>query len=115
MHPLAGLATAALGAGAGPFLAGLTVRVPALSRVVEPEPGRMREAGRVPGAGGWLPAGWWWGAGAEPRRRLLLSGLAAAGCGLAGLGVGAAAALPAYLWFGLAASVLTVIDLEHHR
>jgi leader peptidase (prepilin peptidase)/N-methyltransferase len=120
MHPVAGLATAALGAAAGPFLAGLTIRVPALGRALEPEPGRVRDpgpvpGGPVPGAAGWLPAGWWSGAGAQPRRRLLLSGLAAAGCGLAGLGVGAGAALPAYLWFGLAAGVLTVIDLEHQR
>jgi leader peptidase (prepilin peptidase)/N-methyltransferase len=115
MHPVTGLATAALGAAAGPALAGLTVRVPALGRALEPEPGRLRRAGLAPGVAGWLPAGWWRGGGAEPRRRLLLSGLAAAGCGLAGLGVGAAAALPAYVWFGLAASVLTVIDLEQHR
>jgi leader peptidase (prepilin peptidase) / N-methyltransferase len=107
MHPVAGLATAALGACAGPFLAGLAVRVPA--------------------GGERLPAGWWRGPNggpdsasgsgpdAGPRLRLLLAGLAAVGCGLAGLGVGLAAALPAYLWFGLAASLLTVVDVQHHR
>jgi leader peptidase (prepilin peptidase) / N-methyltransferase len=46
---------------------------------------------------------------------VLLTGLAAFGCGLAGLGIGGPAALPAYLWFGLAAAALTVIDVEHHR
>jgi leader peptidase (prepilin peptidase)/N-methyltransferase len=95
MHPVAGLAAAVVGAAAGPFLAGLVVRVPA--------------------GGGWLPAGWWRGADAGPRLRLLLAALAAVGCGLGGLGVGAGVALPAYLWFGLAASLLTVIDVQHHR
>jgi leader peptidase (prepilin peptidase)/N-methyltransferase len=95
MHPATGLVAAVLGAGTGPALAGLTLRVPE--------------------AGPWLPAGWWRGADASPRRRATLAGLAAVACGLAGLGIGTAAALPAYLWFALAACVLTVVDVEHHR
>jgi leader peptidase (prepilin peptidase)/N-methyltransferase len=132
MHPIAGLAAAALGGLCGPLLAGLTVRVPDAGRlrpgVQRPgvqRPGVQRPGMRRPGMrrpGGWLrpgvrrlPVGWWRGAGAGPRRRVLLTGLAMLGCGLAGLGIGARAALPAYLCFGLAAAALTVIDMEHHR
>jgi leader peptidase (prepilin peptidase) / N-methyltransferase len=95
VHPDAALAAAALGGAAGPLLAGLTVRVPV--------------------AGPWLTAGWWRGAGTAAGRRVLLAALGAAGAGLAGLGIGFAAALPAYLWFGLAAAALSVIDAEHRR
>src|SRR5215212_3805923 len=95
LHPAAGLGGLLLGAVCGPFLAGLTARVPA----GEPLFG----------------SGWWFGRGAGGGRRGLLAALGALGAGLAGLGVGWHAALPAYLWFGLAAAVLTVVDVEHHR
>ncbi len=140
MHPIAGLVAATLGALAGPFLAGLTVRVPDAAQRL---PAGRLPAGRLPAdrwrggrwrggrwrggrwrgdwwrgdwwRGGRWPAGWWRGADAGPRRRLVLGALAALGCGLAGLGIGPHPALPAYLWFGLAAAALTVIDVEHHR
>lgn len=79
----------------GPGLAGLTLRIP----VSEP----------------CWPAGWWHGAGVGRRRLSVVTAASMVSLGLAGAGIGFAGALPAYLWFGAIAVVLTVIDVEHHR
>jgi len=92
---LAGVGAALLGALAGPFLAALTVRVPAGEATVR--------------------GGAWAGRPASPRRRLVVTALAAAVLGAVGLGVGADAALPAYLWLGAVGVALAVIDLDCHR
>jgi leader peptidase (prepilin peptidase)/N-methyltransferase len=84
-----------LGALLGPFLAGLTVRVPAGDRL--------------------LTAGGWSGAPASRARRITVTVLSAAVLGVIGAGVGAAAALPAYLWLGAVGVTLGVIDIECHR
>jgi leader peptidase (prepilin peptidase) / N-methyltransferase len=90
------LGCALLGALLGPFLAGLTVTVPTDGEPV-------------------LTGGAWRGAAASPRRRLWMSLLAAAVLGVIGAGVGADAALPAYLWLGAVGAVLAVIDVDCHR
>ncbi len=90
-----GLACAALGALLGPFLAGLTVRIPAEDPV--------------------FATGWWRGEPADGRRIVLVTALAAVVLGAVGLGVGATTALPAYLWLGAVAVTLAVIDVDCHR
>jgi leader peptidase (prepilin peptidase)/N-methyltransferase len=91
----AGVGCAALGALLGPFLAGLTVRVPAGAALLT--------------AAGWL------GGPAGRARRVAVTVLAAAVLGAIGAGVGAGAALPAYLWLGAVGLALGVIDVDCHR
>jgi leader peptidase (prepilin peptidase) / N-methyltransferase len=91
----AGVGCALLGALLGPFLAGLTVRVPAGDPL--------------------LTASGWSGAPASRARRITVTVLSAAVLGVIGAGVGAAAALPAYLWLGAVGVTLGVIDIECHR
>jgi leader peptidase (prepilin peptidase)/N-methyltransferase len=90
-----GLACAALGALLGPFLAGLTVRIPADDSV--------------------FATGWWRGEPADRRRIVLVTALIAVVLGAVGLGVGATAELPAYLWLGAVGVTLAVIDVDCHR
>jgi leader peptidase (prepilin peptidase)/N-methyltransferase len=91
----AGVGCALLGAVLGPFLAGLTVRVPAGDPL--------------------LPAGGWLGEPASRARRISVTVLSAAVLGAIGAGVGADAALPAYLWLGVVGVTLGVIDVDCHR
>jgi leader peptidase (prepilin peptidase) / N-methyltransferase len=90
-----GVGCALLGAVLGPVLAGLTVRVPADEPMVS--------------AGGWL------GRPASRARRIVVTLLAAAVLGAIGAGIGADAALPAYLWLGMVGVTLGVIDVDCHR
>jgi leader peptidase (prepilin peptidase)/N-methyltransferase len=90
-----GVAAATLGAALGPFLAALTVRVPA----GEPLWGK----------------GAWRGEPASPGRRAVLIALAAAVLGAVGAAVGAEPQLPAYLWLGAVGLTLAVIDLDCSR
>jgi leader peptidase (prepilin peptidase) / N-methyltransferase len=86
---------AVLGLLLGPFLAGLTVRIPADQPVLT--------------ADGWI------GGAASPGRRAWVTVLAAAVLGAVGGGIGAEAALPAYLWLGAVGLALAVIDIDCHR
>jgi leader peptidase (prepilin peptidase)/N-methyltransferase len=86
---------AALGLLLGPFLAGLTLRIPADQPV--------------------LTANGWWGGAASPARRARVTVLAAAVLGAVGGGIGAEATLPAYLWLGAVGLTLAVIDIDCHR
>ncbi len=95
MSVLAGVGCALLGAVLGPFLAGLTVRVPAGEPL--------------------LTSGAWRGEPAGRRRLVAVTVLAAAALGVIGAGVGAGAALPAYLWFGAVGVTLGVIDVDCQR
>lgn len=95
MSVSAGLACVLLGVLLGPMLAGLTVRLPAGDALLT--------------AGGWL------GAPAGRARRITVTVLAAAVLGVIGAGVGADAALPAYLWLGAVGVTLGVVDLDCHR
>ena len=95
MSVLAGAGSALLGGLLGPFLAGLTVRVPA--------------DGPLLTAAGWL------GRPATGTRRVVVSLVAAAVLGAIGAGVGGDAALPAYLWLGAVGVTLAVIDIDCHR
>lgn len=88
----AGLACAAGGAALGPWLAALTLRVPA----GEPLWGK----------------GAWRGEPAPPPRRAVLTVLAAVVLGAVGGALGAAPELPAYLWLGAVGLTLAVIDLD---
>jgi leader peptidase (prepilin peptidase)/N-methyltransferase len=90
-----GLGCAALGAAVGPFLAGLTMRVPA---------GEPVRAG-----------GAWRGEPATPSRTALVSALAAVVLGAIGTAIGAERELLAFLWLGLVAVPLAVIDVECQR
>ena len=87
-----GAACAVLGAALGPFLAGLTLRVPA------------GEPWWVPGAERGVPAGM--------RRVGVVTALAALVLGSVGAAIGVAPELPAYLWLGAAGLTLAVIDLD---
>jgi leader peptidase (prepilin peptidase)/N-methyltransferase len=95
----AGVAGAVLGAGlgllAGPFLAGLTVRLPAGEPLVT-------RAG-------------WGGAPAGRTRLLVVTALAGAVLGVVGAGVGWHAQLPAYLWLAAVGVTLAVVDAETKR
>jgi leader peptidase (prepilin peptidase) / N-methyltransferase len=86
------LVGAGLGLVAGPFLAGLTLRVP------EKEPI-------------WTADGWR-GAPAGGRRVGIVTGLAVLGCGVVGAGVGLHPVLTAYLWLAAVGVVLLVVDAE---
>ena len=90
-----GVGSAALGLLIGPFLAGLTVRIPA------DQPALTRDG--------------WRGGAAGPVRRVVLTGLAGAVLGTVGGGLGADPALPAYLWLGAVGVTLAVIDADCHR
>lgn len=87
-----GVGCALLGAALGPFLAGLTLRVPADRPLVVP--------------GGWrgVPAG--------RRRVAAVSALAALALGAVGAALGAEPELPAYLWLAAVGVTLAVIDLD---
>jgi leader peptidase (prepilin peptidase) / N-methyltransferase len=90
-----GVGCAVLGAAVGPFLAGLTLRVPA------GEPVRTGGAWRGEPAGG--------------RRLVTVTVLAALVLGAIGVAIGAEPELLAYLWLGLVAVPLAVIDVETLR
>lgn len=90
-----GIGCAVLGAAVGPFLAGLTVRVPAGDPV------------RTGGA--------WRGEPATTARIALVTALAAAVLGAIGATIGAEPELLAFLWLGLVAVPLAVIDVESLR
>lgn len=87
-----GLASALLGLAVGPFLAGLTLRVPAGDPLL------------VPGA--------WRGAPAGGRRIAAVTALAAVTLGAIGAAVGAEPQLAALLWLGLVGVPLAVIDVD---
>ena len=99
MSVFAGVGCALLGALLGPLLASLTVRVPAGDPLFT--------------KGAWRGA--WRGEPAGPRRRVVLVVLAALVLGAVGAGVGWAAPLPAYLWFGAVGVALGVIDVDCQR
>jgi len=90
-----GAACAALGLLLGPFLAGLTVRIPADEPV--------------------LTADGWRGGEASRARRVWVTVTAAVVLGAVGVGVGAEAALPAFLWLGAVGLTLAAIDIDCHR
>jgi leader peptidase (prepilin peptidase)/N-methyltransferase len=81
-----------LGVVLGPFLAGLTLRVPAGDPV--------------------LGKRWWAGGDAGPGRIGIVTGLAAVALGAVGAAIGAGAELPAYLWLAAVGVTLAVIDLD---
>jgi len=87
-----GIACAALGLVLGPFLAGLTLRVPAGDPV--------------------LGKRWWGGGDAGPGRRAVVTGLAVGTLGAVGAAFGGTAALPAFLWLAAVGVTLAVIDLD---
>jgi leader peptidase (prepilin peptidase) / N-methyltransferase len=86
---------AVLGLALGPFLAGLTLSVPA----GDPLLGKR----------------WWRGGDASPRRVGLVTGLAAVALGAVAGAVQAEPQLPAYLWLAAVGVTLAVIDLETLR
>lgn len=90
-----GIGCAVLGAAVGPFLAGLTLRVPA------GEPVRTDQA--------------WRGEPADQRRVAVVTALSALVCGAIGAAVGAAPELLALLWLGLVGVPLAVIDIDCQR
>lgn len=92
---LAAVGCAVAGAALGPYLAGLTLRVPA--------------------AGPWSGDRWWLGGAASRGRVVLVTVLAAVACGAVGAAYGWAAELPAYLWLAAVGVTLAVIDWEHLR
>jgi leader peptidase (prepilin peptidase) / N-methyltransferase len=92
---LVGLLGALLGIVLGPFLAGLTMSVPAGDPV--------------------LGKRWWRGGQASPRRVAVVTALAAVALGAMAGAVGAAPQLPAYLWLAAVGVTLAVIDLETMR
>jgi leader peptidase (prepilin peptidase) / N-methyltransferase len=92
---LVGLLGALLGIVLGPFLAGLTLSVPAGDPV--------------------LGKRWWRGGQASPRRVGIVTGLAAVALGAVAGAVGAEPQLPAYLWLAAVGVALAVIDLETLR
>lgn len=87
-----GVGCAVLGALLGPFLAGLTLRVPADRPLV------------VAGACRGVPA--------SPRRVAVVTALAAVTLGGVGAALGAEPELPAYLWLAAVGVTLSVIDLD---
>jgi leader peptidase (prepilin peptidase) / N-methyltransferase len=89
---LVGGLCALLGLALGPFLAGLTLRVPAGDPI--------------------LGKRWWAGGDAGPRRIGIVTGLAAVALGAVGGTVGAAPELAAYLWLAPLGVTLAVIDLD---
>jgi leader peptidase (prepilin peptidase) / N-methyltransferase len=95
MSGAVGGACAALGLLLGPFLAGLTLRVPA------DEP--------------MLVAGGWRGGAAGRTRVAVVTALAGAVLGTIGAAVGPHAQLPAYLWLGAVGVTLGVVDVDCHR
>jgi leader peptidase (prepilin peptidase)/N-methyltransferase len=92
---LVGLLGALLGVVLGPFLAGLTLSVPAGDPV--------------------LGKRWWRGGQASPRRVAIVTVLAAVALGAVAGAVGAAPQLPAYLWLAAVGVTLAVIDIETLR
>lgn len=90
-----GLVGAVLGVVLGPFLAGLTLSVPAGDPV--------------------LGKRWWRGGQASPRRVGVVGGLAAVALGAVAGAVGAEPQLPAYLWLAAVGVTLAVIDIETMR
>ena len=92
MSVVVGVACAAAGAVLGPFLAGLTLRVPADEPL--------------------LTAGAWRGCPAGARRVGVVTVLAAAVLGAVGAATGAEPELAAYLWLAAVGLTLAVIDLE---
>ncbi len=92
---IVGAGGAVLGLLLGPFLAGLTLRIPSGEPV--------------------LVAGAWRGGAADRLRVASVTLLAAAILGTIGAGIGADAALPAYLWLGAVGLTLGVIDVDCHR
>jgi leader peptidase (prepilin peptidase)/N-methyltransferase len=91
----AGVGGALLGALLGPFLAGLTIRVPAGDPL--------------------LTAAAWRGEPASARRLAVVTVLAAAALGVTGAGIGPHAQLPAYLWLAAVGVTLGVIDVDCQR
>jgi leader peptidase (prepilin peptidase)/N-methyltransferase len=89
---LVGVGCAVLGLVLGPFLAGLTLRIPAGDPV--------------------LGKRWWAGGAAWPRRAGIVTALAAVALGAVGAAIGTAAELPAYLWLAAVGVTLAVIDLD---
>jgi leader peptidase (prepilin peptidase)/N-methyltransferase len=90
-----GVLGAVLGVVLGPFLAGLTLSVPAGDPV--------------------LGKRWWRGGQASPRRVGIVTVLAAVALGAVAGAVGAEPQLPAYLWLAAVGVTLAVIDLETLR
>jgi leader peptidase (prepilin peptidase) / N-methyltransferase len=86
---------ALLGIVLGPFLAGLTLSVPAADPV--------------------LGKRWWRGGRASPRRIAAVTALAAVALGSVAGAMGAKPQLPAYLWLAAVGVPLAVIDLETLR
>jgi leader peptidase (prepilin peptidase)/N-methyltransferase len=86
---------ALLGIVLGPFLAGLTLSVPAGDPV--------------------LGKRWWRGGEASARRVALVTALAAVALGAVAGAVGAAPELPAYLWLAAVGVTLAVVDVETLR
>ena len=92
---LVGLLGALLGVVLGPFLAGLTLSVPAGDPVL---------------------GKWWWRGGEAGRRRVVVvTGLAVVAMGAVAGAVGAEPELPAYLWLAAVGVTLAVIDIETMR
>jgi leader peptidase (prepilin peptidase)/N-methyltransferase len=69
----------------------------------------------VPEDGPLLTADGWRGRPASGRRVAVVTVLAAAALGATGAGLGATAALPAYLWLGAVGVTLAVIDVDCQR
>jgi leader peptidase (prepilin peptidase) / N-methyltransferase len=92
---LVGLLGALFGVVLGPFLAGLTLSVPAGDPV--------------------LGKRWWRGGQASARRVGLVTALAAVALGAVAGSVGAEPQLPAYLWLAAVGVTLAVIDVETLR
>src|SRR5919107_1056738 len=92
---LVGLVGAVLGLVLGPFVAGLTLSVPAGDPI--------------------LGKRWWRGGQASPRRVGVVTALAAVALGAVAGAVGAEPQLPAYLWLAAVGVTLAVIDLETLR
>jgi leader peptidase (prepilin peptidase) / N-methyltransferase len=92
---LVGVGCAVLGLVLGPFLAGLTLRIPAGDPV--------------------LGKRWWAGGAASPRRTGVVTALAAVALGAVGAAIGAGPELPAYLWLAAVGVALAVIDLDCQR
>jgi len=90
-----GVLGALLGVVLGPFLAGLTLSVPAGDPV--------------------LGKRWWRGGEASPRRVAVVTAMAAVALGGVAGAVGAQAQLPAYLWLAAVGVTLAVIDVETLR
>lgn len=95
MSVAVGLGCALLGLVLGPFLAGLTLRVPAGDRILAPAAWRGEPAGRS--------------------RVVLVTALAVLVLGALGAAIGAEPELPAYLWLGAVGVTLAVIDVDCFR